>query len=94
MAAVTAVVFVTFLDTTVVSVALGAIRSDLKADVTSLQWVVNGYTLVFACLMLTGGSLGDRWGRKRDMMVGLVIFCAGSVVSALAAGVSALIVGR
>ncbi|MGW5383331.1 MFS transporter [Nocardia sp. NPDC003963] len=94
LAAVTAVVFVTFLDTTVVSVALGAIRSDLKTDVISLQWVVNGYTLVFACLMLTGGSLGDRWGRKRVMIVGLVIFCAGSVVSALAAGVSALIVGR
>ncbi|MEU1984997.1 MFS transporter [Nocardia sp. NPDC019395] len=94
LAAVTAVVFVTFLDTTVVSVALGDIRSDLKTDVTSLQWVVNGYTLVFACLMLAGGSLGDRWGRKRVMIAGLVIFCAGSVVSALAASVPALIAGR
>ncbi len=94
LAAVTAVVFVTFLDTTIVSVALGAIRSELKTDVTALQWVVNGYGLVFAGLMLAGGSLGDRWGRKRVMIAGLVIFCAGSVVSALAAGAGALIAGR
>ncbi|MEV6058754.1 MFS transporter [Nocardia asteroides] len=94
MAAVVAVVFVTFLDTTVVSVALGDIRREMSADVTSLQWVVNAYTVVFAGLMLAGGSLGDRWGRKRVMMVGLVIFCAGSVVSALASSVAVLIAGR
>ncbi|MCM6775384.1 MFS transporter [Nocardia sp. CDC159] len=94
LAAATAVLFVTFLDTTVVSVALGEIRRDLAADVTSLQWVVNAYVLVFAGLMLTGGSLGDRWGRKRVMIVGLVIFCAGSVVGALAGSVAMLIAGR
>lgn len=94
LAAVVAVVFVTFLDTTVVSVALGAIRTDLLADVTGLQWVVNAYTVVFAGLMLAGGSLGDRWGRKRVMIAGLVIFCAGSVVSALASSVAVLIAGR
>jgi MFS family permease len=59
-----------------------------------LQWVVNAYTLVFAGLMLAGGSLGDRWGRNRVMIAGLAIFCAGSVVAALAAGVPALIAGR
>nr|WP_198428648.1 MFS transporter [Nocardia bovistercoris] len=94
MAAVTTVLFVTFLDTTIVSVALGDIRRDLSTDVTSLQWVVNAYTLVFAGLMLAGGSLGDRWGRKRVMIVGLVIFCLGSVVAALATSVAALIAGR
>lgn len=94
LAAVTAVLFVTFLDTTVVSVALGDIRHDLSTDVMLLQWVVNAYTLVFACLMLAGGSLGDRWGRKRVMIAGLVIFCAGSVVSALADSVPVLIAGR
>ncbi|MFE3543751.1 MFS transporter [Nocardia sp. NPDC059177] len=94
LASVVAVVFVTFLDTTVVSVALGDIRSELSADVTALQWVVNAYTVVFAGLMLAGGSLGDRWGRKRVMIVGLVIFCAGSVVSALASSVAVLIAGR
>ncbi|MGF0316284.1 MFS transporter [Nocardia fluminea] len=94
LTAVAVVVFVTFLDTTVVSVALGDIRRDLSADVTALQWVVNAYTVVFAGLMLAGGSLGDRWGRKRVMIVGLVIFCAGSVVSALASSVAVLIAGR
>ncbi|MEU4317269.1 MFS transporter [Nocardia fluminea] len=94
LTAVAVVVFVTFLDTTVVSVALGEIRRDLSADVTALQWVVNAYTVVFAGLMLAGGSLGDRWGRKRVMIVGLVIFCAGSVVSALASSVAVLIAGR
>ncbi|MFF5033487.1 MFS transporter [Nocardia salmonicida] len=94
LTAVAVVVFVTFLDTTIVSVALGDIRRDLSADVTMLQWVVNSYTVVFAGLMLAGGSLGDRWGRKRVMIVGLVIFCAGSVVSALASSVAVLIAGR
>ncbi|WP_319945372.1 MFS transporter [Nocardia macrotermitis] len=94
LAAVTAVLFVTFLDTTVVSVALGDIRHDFGTGVVLLQWVVNAYTLVFAGLMLAGGSLGDRWGRKRVMIVGLVIFCAGSVVAAMAASVHALIAGR
>ncbi|MFC4376113.1 MFS transporter [Nocardia halotolerans] len=94
LTAVAVVVFVTFLDTTVVSVALGDIRSELSTDVTLLQWVVNSYTVVFAGLMLAGGSLGDRWGRKRVMIVGLVIFCAGSVVSALASSVAMLIAGR
>ncbi|MCU1648104.1 MAG: transporter [Nocardia sp.] len=94
LAAVTAVLFVTFLDTTVVSVALGDIRRELDTDVMLLQWVVNAYTLVFASLMLAGGSLGDRWGRKRVMIAGLAIFCAGSVIAALAASVPVLIAGR
>lgn len=94
LATVTAVLFVTFLDVTIVSVTLGDIQADLHAGVVSLQWVVNAYTLVFASLMLTAGSLGDRWGRKRVMVAGLVIFCAGSVLSAVASGVAVLIVGR
>ncbi|WP_169811486.1 MFS transporter [Nocardia harenae] len=94
LAVVTAVVFVTFLDTTIVSVALGAIRNELRTDVSTLQWVVNAYTVVFAGLMLAGGSLGDRWGRKRVMIAGLVVFCAGSAVAALAATVPLLILGR
>ncbi|WP_334026976.1 MFS transporter [Nocardia terpenica] len=94
LAAVTAVLFVTFLDTTVVSVALGDIRHELSTDVMVLQWVVNAYTLVFAGLMLAGGSLGDRWGRKRVMVVGLSIFCGGSVLAALAPSVPVLIAAR
>ncbi|MGW0355739.1 MFS transporter [Nocardia nova] len=94
LAVVTAVLFVTFLDTTIVSVALGAVQSDLHAGVVSLQWVVNAYTLVFASLMLTAGTLGDRWGRKRVMVGGLVVFALGSVLSAVAGSVSILIAGR
>ncbi|MFJ1457783.1 MFS transporter [Nocardia sp. N2S4-5] len=94
LATVTAVLFVTFLDTTIVSVTLGDIQSDLHAGVVSLQWVVNAYTLVFASLMLTAGTLGDRWGRKRVMVAGLVVFCVGSVLSATATSVAVLIAGR
>ena len=94
LATVTAVLFVTFLDTTIVSVTLGNVQADLHAGVTALQWVVNAYTLVFASLMLTAGSLGDRWGRKQVMVAGLVIFCAGSVIAAVASSVTMLIAGR
>ncbi|MCL2536427.1 MAG: MFS transporter, partial [Nocardiaceae bacterium] len=94
LATVCAVLFLTFLDTTIVSVTLGSVQSDLHAGVVSLQWVVNAYTLVFASLMLTAGSLGDRWGRKRVMVAGIAIFCVGSVISAAAASVTLLIMGR
>ena len=63
-----AVLFLTFLDTTIVSVTLGNIQSDLRAGVIALQWVVNAYSLVFASLMLIAGSLGDRFGRKWVMV--------------------------
>lgn len=88
------ILFLTFLDTTIVSVALGSIQGDLHAGVISLQWVVNAYTLVFASLMLTAGTLGDRLGRKRIMVLGLVVFCVGSAISALASSVALLIAGR
>ncbi|MCX4096001.1 MFS transporter [Nocardia sp. alder85J] len=94
LAVLTAVLFVTFLDTTIVSVTLGAVQSDLHAGVVSLQWVVNAYTLVFACLMLPAGSLGDRLGRKKIMVGGLVVFGVGSLLAALAGSVPVLIAGR
>ncbi len=94
LATVCAVLFLTFLDTTIVSVALGDVQSDLHAGVISLQWVVNAYTLVFASLMLTAGSLGDRFGRKRIMVAGMVVFCGGSLMAALAPSVAWLIAGR
>jgi EmrB/QacA subfamily drug resistance transporter len=91
---VLAVLFLTFLDTTIVSVTLGSIQSDLHAGVIALQWVVNGYALVFASLMLIAGSLGDRLGRKGVLVVGIVIFCGGSVLCALAPNAGTLIAGR
>jgi len=63
LATVLAVLFLTFLDTTIVSVTLGDIQFDLGAGVIPLQWVLNAYSLVFASLMLIAGSLGDRFGR-------------------------------
>lgn len=94
LTAICVVVFLTFLDTTVVSVGLKGVQDDLKSGVTALQWVVNGYALAFAGLMLVGGSLGDLIGRRKVMLAGVVVFCAGSVLSAVASSAAALIVGR
>ena len=89
-----AVLFLTFVDTTIVSVALGDIQADLHAGVVSLQWVVNAYALLFASLMLTGGTLGDRFGRKRLLVSGVALFVAGSAIGALAPSVGVLIGAR
>ncbi len=94
LATLCAVLFLTFLDNTIVSVGLANVQSDLHAGVTSLQWVVNGYALTFASFMLAAGMLGDILGRKRIMLAGVAIFCAGSVVAALAGNVDWLIAGR
>jgi len=88
------VLFLTFLDNTVVSVALGSVQGDLHAGVTSLQWVVSAYALAFAAAMLACGMVGDEFGRKRVMLSGVAVFCAGSVLSALAPNASVLIAGR
>lgn len=93
-ATILAVLFLTFLDTTIVTVVLGDIQYELGAGVTSLQWVVNGYALPFAALMLFAGAIGDRWGRKRMMLIGLAIFLGGSLLAALAPTVGMLIAGR
>ncbi len=88
------VLFLTFLDNTIVSVGLAQVQSDLHAGVTSLQWVVNGYALTFASFMLAAGTLGDLLGRKKIMLGGVAIFCAGSVLAATAPNVNWLIAGR
>ena len=64
------------LDATVVNVALPRLGDDLDAGFAGLQWVVNGYTLTLASLILVGGSLGDRFGRRRIFVVGVVWFAA------------------
>jgi EmrB/QacA subfamily drug resistance transporter len=94
LAAVCAILFLTFLDNTIVSVALANIQTSLSSSVTDLQWIVDGYMLAFAALMLTGGTLGDLFGRKKVMLGGVAIFCAGSVIAALAPGSGILIAGR
>jgi EmrB/QacA subfamily drug resistance transporter len=94
LAAVCAILFLTFLDNTIVSVALADIQTSLSSSVSGLQWIVDGYMLAFAALMLTGGTLGDLFGRKKVMLGGVAIFCAGSIVAALAATTGVLIAGR
>lgn len=94
LAAVCAVLFLTFLDTTIVSVALADVQSRLHAGVTALQWVVNGYALTFASLMMLAGSLSDRFGRKRFMLGGLAVFAGGSLLGALAPSPDVLITAR
>ena len=94
LATLCTLLFLTFLDNTVVSVALGDVQTSLMADVTDLQWVVGAYALTFASLMLACGMIGDELGRKKVMLAGAGVFCAGSVLSALAPNVGVLIAGR
>ena len=94
LATLCTLLFLTFLDNTVVSVALGDIQFSLKANVSDLQWVVGAYALTFASLMLACGMIGDELGRKKVMLTGVGVFCAGSVLSALAPNVQTLIAGR
>ena len=73
---------IAFLDATVVNVALPTIGAELGASVAGLQWILNGYTLTLASLILIGGSLGDRFGRRRIFLVGVVWFAAASLLCA------------
>jgi EmrB/QacA subfamily drug resistance transporter len=86
--------FMIMLDNTVVFVALSSIQSDLKISQSELEWVVSGYALTFAVLMLTGGKLADLFGRRRIFIVGLAIFTASSLACGLATGASFLIGAR
>jgi MFS family permease len=88
------ILFLTFLDNTIVSVGLGAVQVGLRAGVSSLQWVISAYALTFAAAMLAFGMVSDEFGRKRVMLIGAGIFCAGSVLSAAAPNVQTLIAGR
>jgi EmrB/QacA subfamily drug resistance transporter len=82
------------LDGTVVNVALPAIGRDLGAQIAGLQWTVNGYTLTLAALILLGGSLGDRFGRRRVFVVGVVWFAAASLLCAVAPNLLTLVLAR
>src|SRR6266508_3635255 len=76
--------FMIMLDNTVVNVALPAIQSDLQTDLSSLQWIVTGYALTFAALMLIGGKLADAYGRRLIFLTGIVIFTLSSLACGLA----------
>lgn len=92
--ALLAILFLTFLDNTVISAVLSKVQSQLHAGISDLQWIVGGYALAFASLMLICGSLGDNYGRKRVMLIGVAIFCGGSILCGLATTSTLLVVGR
>jgi EmrB/QacA subfamily drug resistance transporter len=85
---------IVFLDGTVVNVALPRIGEDFDAQTSSLQWILNGYMLTLASLILLGGSLGDRHGRRLIFVVGVLWFTAASLLCAIAPSANALIVAR
>jgi EmrB/QacA subfamily drug resistance transporter len=83
-----------FLDSTAVQVALPSIGRELDASLMGLQWTVTGYTLTLASLILLGGSLGDRYGRRRVFLIGVVWFAAASLLCGLAQDVGQLVAAR
>ena len=82
------------LDATVVNIALPALGEDLHPGFESLQWVISGYTLALASLILLGGALGDRFGRRRVFVIGTVWFAAASALCSIAPSVELLIAAR
>src|SRR4051795_5534540 len=86
--------FMAQLDNLVVTTALPAIRHHLDASLSSLEWTVNAYTLTFAVLLLTGATLGERFGRRRMLVIGLTVFTLGSAAAALAPSADWLVTFR
>ena len=85
---------ISFLDSTVVNVALPAIHRDLGAGMSGLQWTVDGYLLTLGALILLGGSLGDVYGRRRVFVIGLLLFTGASVLCAVAPTIEILVISR
>ena len=83
----------TFIDATVVNVALPALQADLHATITEVQWVIEAYALFLGALILVGGSMGDQFGRKRVFLAGVAFFTGASIFCGLATSANALIVG-
>ncbi|MBV9592629.1 MAG: MFS transporter, partial [Actinobacteria bacterium] len=92
--AVALATFMTYLDNNIVNVAIPAIQRDLGLSTAGLEWVVSGYILVFASLLLAGGRLADVFGRQRMFQTGLVIFTGASLAAGLAGSVDTLVAAR
>ncbi|MGH9208238.1 MAG: DHA2 family efflux MFS transporter permease subunit [Acidimicrobiales bacterium] len=86
--------FMVSLDNLVVTIALPTIRTHLHASLESLEWTVNAYTLTFAVLLLTGATLGERFGRRRVFVAGMALFTISSAAAALAPSIGALVAAR
>src|SRR3954449_2307377 len=86
--------FIVVLDNTVLNVAIPTILRDLHTRLPSLQWVITGYALTFATLLIIGGRLGDIYGHRRIFMIGTALFGLGSLIAALSQNVGQLILGE
>jgi len=86
--------FIVSMDSTIVNVALPTLQQHFHSSVSGLQWVIDSYLLVVACLLLFSGSLGDRFGRRRIFQIGLVIFGVGSLACSVAPTLPLLVVFR
>ncbi len=86
--------FMVSLDNLVVTTALPVIKSELHASISQLEWTVNAYTLTFAVLLLTGAALGDRFGRRRMFVLGMLLFTGASAAAALSTSANALDISR
>src|SRR5947209_16143500 len=84
--------FMIMLDNTVVNVALPSIQRSLNASLSGLEWTINAYTLTFAVLLVTGGRLGDIFGRRRAFLAGVVLFALSSATGGLAPNATSLVV--
>jgi EmrB/QacA subfamily drug resistance transporter len=82
------------IDNTILNTALPTLARELRATTTDLQWITDAYTLTFAALLIVAGALGDRYGRRRALLLGLGVFAAGSVGAALAGDATTLIAAR
>jgi EmrB/QacA subfamily drug resistance transporter len=94
LALTSAATFMAALDNLVVTTALPVIREDLAGNLADLEWIVNGYTLPFACLLLFAAALGDRFGRRRVFTAGIALFVVASAAAALATSTETLIAAR
>src|SRR6266508_2489566 len=84
----------TFIDATVVNVALPALQADLHATITDVQWVLESYALFLGGLILVGGSICDQFGRKRTFLAGVVLFTLASIACGFAGSTRALVLSR
>ena len=94
LVAVSLATFMTYLDNNIVNVAMPSIQNDLHLSSAGLEWVVSGYILAFAGLLLAGGRLGDLFGRRRLFMIGLAVFTGASLVAGLSGSADLLVTSR
>src|SRR6266498_3518169 len=94
LAATTLASSMAFIDSTVVNVALPALQTNLNATIVDVQWVIEAYSLLLSALLLVGGSLGDRYGRRRIFLIGVALFASASAACGFAVNIHQLIAGR